>query len=162
MYGKSQGVMKVILDSDFLITLMDEKDKYNKDSLYVLHALQKVPHVEIIMDCVINEVISMLSRRYGGEGGEGDFHRALSLIEEKIPKARIIWIYPKVPELYDGVIKVMKKYRGKLNFHDAMIVIMMLNSNIEYIISLDKDFDAVDGIKRIDPAKIDQFVGGRR
>lgn len=162
MYGKSPGVMRVVLDSDFLITLVDEKDKYNKDSLYVLHALQKVPHVEIILDCVINEVISMLSRRYGGEGGEGDFHRALSLIEEKIPKAKIIWLYPKVPELYDSIIKVMKKYRGKLNFHDAMIVIMMLNSNIEYIISLDRDFDAVSGIKRIDPSRIDQFLDTRR
>jgi len=47
-------------------------------------------------------------------------------------------------------VSMMKKY-GQLLSRDAIIIANMLNSDIRGIISVDKDFDKVSEIKRINP-----------
>jgi predicted nucleic acid-binding protein len=162
MASPKGGVPRVLFDSDFLLTLLDDKDRWHEASLEAFRKLQAREHIQIVPDCVVNEVVSMIARKYGGTKNEADFHRILHRLEVKIPSAKILWTYPKVPELYEPILKVMAKYGGRLNFHDALLVIVMLKGSIEYIVSKDEDFDEVKGIKRIDPAQVETtFLGPR-
>ena len=50
-------------------------------------------------------------------------------------------------------VSMMKKYKQLLS-RDAIIIANMLNNNIKEIISVDKDFDKVSEINRINPEEL--------
>lgn len=46
-------------------------------------------------------------------------------------------------------MRLMEAYEGRLNFHDALIVLAAKEMNVPYIASFDKDFDEIEGLTRI-------------
>jgi predicted nucleic acid-binding protein len=73
----------------------------------------------------------------------------LQKIERAIPAESISWIYPEARRLYPDILAVIKEHEGKLNFHDALIVLAAKEMGISHIVSFDHDFDEVEGIDRI-------------
>jgi predicted nucleic acid-binding protein len=66
-----------------------------------------------------------------------------------------------VPEIFDVTLRdvdrarsLMKKKRA-LSPRDALHVAVMLNHRVQEILSVDTDFDAVTGIRRINPADLE-------
>ena len=57
-------------------------------------------------------------------------------------------IRPTLKNIYD-TMKISEKY--KLDFDDSLVISCMVNNKIKKLISLDKDFDKVDLIKREEP-----------
>lgn len=53
-----------ILDSSFLVALLDEKDKWNEKAKAISRELEEAHCIEVVLDCVINEVISVLAKRF--------------------------------------------------------------------------------------------------
>ena len=43
----------------------------------------------------------------------------------------------------------MDRHAGRLNFHDALIVLEAQHLEVPYIASFDRDFDAIVGLQRI-------------
>lgn len=66
-----------------------------------------------------------------------------------MPKGKIEWVYPKVPDLYNNILKLMVQSDGRLNFHDALMALIMREYGVEYFVSFDEDFDSINWIKRI-------------
>ena len=83
-------------------------------------------------------------------------------LEEMIPKSKIVWAYPRIVEFYDTVLDNIRQYEGRLNFHDALILTVMTSAELRYIISFDKDFDLVEGIKRVDHRTIKELRNDMR
>jgi predicted nucleic acid-binding protein len=94
-----------------------------------------------ISDIVVFEVVFTLERRYRHEKARIQ-QAVLPLIE--LPgimlsgKAR----YPTVFEIYVG---------RNISFADAYHAVVMQESDVEEVVSFDRDFDRVDGIRRIEP-----------
>lgn len=145
-----------ILDSNFLVALLDEKDKWNEKAKLISEELEEAQCIEVVLDCVVNEVISVLAKRFR-ERRDAEFREALGKLEKRIPKSKIVWAYPRVAEFYDAVLDLVKQYNGKLNFHDALILTVMTTAGLKYIVSFDEDFDFVEGIKRIDHESIKEL-----
>lgn len=99
-----------------------------------------------------------MARRIRERGGN-DFADKLKMIEEKIPKNKILWSYPRIVEYYDLIIDIIKKHQGRLNFHDAMIVTVIREAGLKYVVSFDKDFDDIEEIERIDSETIEKVLG---
>jgi predicted nucleic acid-binding protein len=140
---------KAILDSSFLIALMDEKDKWRKKALSIQNALKKKKVRLVYLDCAVNETISVVARRLEEKGRSQEFRSVLQKFEQAIPAESISWIYPEVRRLYPDILAAIKKHEGKLNFHDALMVLAAREMAIPHIVSFDQDFDEVDGIERI-------------
>ena len=139
----------VIYDANFLVALIAEFDKWHSEATH-LHALIKSGGWDIVyFDCVANEVISVLGRRYKERGRPHEFEEVLRKFEVLIPKKDLTWIYPDVERTYDKILDVMKRSLGKLNFHDALITLATEELGVKYIVSFDEDFDEVDGLIRI-------------
>ncbi len=60
-------------------------------------------------------------------------------------------VRPSLSEIYNS-LKISKKYN--LDFDDSLVVSSMMNHNLKTLISLDKDFDQVREIKRIEPRNL--------
>ncbi len=148
---------RVILDSNFLVALIDKKDKWHSRAKNISEKLDEIEHTEVILDLVVNETISVIAKRVE-ERGDEDFANILKEIEKKIPKNRIVWAYPRIIEHYDSIMDVVRKHGGKLNFHDVMIFTVIRVLGSKYIVSFDKDFDSLEDIKRIDSETVDDLL----
>jgi len=63
----------VIADTNFLLGLVDSKDKWHQKSIELYQSL-KVAHAKIIIfDCVANELISVVGKRFEESGHQKRF-----------------------------------------------------------------------------------------
>lgn len=142
-------MINAIVDSNFIIALVDEKDKWRKQAVSLQDALKSEKAKLIYLDCVMNETLSVVGKRLEEKGRSGDFKTVLEKIVEIMPEENITWIYPEVRRLYGEILKLLEVQRGRLNFHDALIILAAKEMKAVFIISFDEDFDQVEGIKRI-------------
>ena len=140
---------KAILDSSFLVALIDEKDKWRNTAVLIQKALKKKKARLVYLDCAVNEMISVIARRLEEKGRIQEFTLALQKMEQAIPAERITWMYPEVRRLDPEILVVIRELEGKLNFHDALMVLAAREMDIPHIVSFDQDFDEVEGIERI-------------
>ena len=54
---------EIILDTNFLLALVDDKDKWAERARMTLQALKKRGLRGIVFDCVANELISVIGKR---------------------------------------------------------------------------------------------------
>ena len=59
---------KAILDSSFLVALIDEKDKWRNTAVLIQKALKKKKARLLYLDCAVNETISVIARRLEEKG----------------------------------------------------------------------------------------------
>ena len=114
---------KAILDSSFLVALIDEKDKWRKTAVLIQKALKKKKARLVYLDCAVNETISVIARRLEEKGRSQEFTLALRKMAQAIPAERITWMYSEVRRLYPEILVLIKEHEGKLNFHDALMVL---------------------------------------
>ena len=143
------GIKKAVIDANVLLALIDEKDKWHYKASALVRVLKRGKWEVIYLDCVLNEVVSVLCRRLEERGESQSLLSLLERLEELVPEEQIEWLYPDVPELYGDIMKLIKEKEGNLNFHDALIVLFMKNQGLNNILSFDTDFDEVNGINRI-------------
>lgn len=140
---------KVIYDSNLLIALIDKSDKWRSHALKIQNSMIKNGNQVVFLDCVVNEVLSVLGKRFEEKGKSNEYKIALNQFKKIITEKNITWIYPEVKNYYADIIKMMEKYKGKLNFHDALIALYAKDKNIKYIASFDQDFDQIKWVFRI-------------
>ncbi len=107
-------MINAIIDSNFVIALVDEKDKWRKQALSLQNALEKEKAKLIYLDCIINETISVVGRRLEEKGRSDEFKTVLEKIEEIVPPENINWIYPEVRRLYREILNLVKVHKGRL------------------------------------------------
>ena len=156
MKTQRNSIHRIVYDSSFLVGLIDEKDKWHKHAVEISDFLAFFEHEGVVFDCVINEVVSVLARRLE-EKKRKNFLKVLEEIRSKITKDKIFWTCTETIDMYDTIFDTIEEYEGKLNFHDALIVLMMEKFEIYFIVSFDKDFDLIKGIKRIHHENINLF-----
>lgn len=146
---------EMIFDANFLVALVDERDAWHPKAGTLLNALRIKGAKAVYLDCVLNEVISVLGRRFEESGRTNEFDGVLRKLKKKVPERLITWIYPRVPELYKAILNLVGERKGKLNFHDALIALVSKEMEIEYIVSVDKDFDEIEWLKRVNGETIE-------
>jgi len=150
----------IIVDTNFLVGLLDEKDKWHQRSVELYQNLEAVQIEMIIFDCVANELISVIGKRFEESGREKKFKE---FVKKKliplISRDKIVSLYKWVDEWYDEIIKIVIDSSGKFNFHDALIQVGAKEMNLKYIISFDEDFDKATGLMRIKEKRdIEKFI----
>lgn len=142
---------KIILDANYIVAILDEKDISYKKAMDIRDRLLQIKPTLIFFDCVINEVVSVFVRRLLERKHIHLLPRHLERLNSLIPKEKITWVYPDMEDYYDAVIHLVEKSQGHLNFHDALITVVANELEISHIISFDKGFDKTK-LKRIKDA----------
>ena len=50
---------------------------------------------------------------------------------------------------YEDIVHIIRQHKGKINFHDALIILSAKELKISRIASFDKDFDTIKSLERI-------------
>lgn len=59
---------EMIFDASFLVALVDERDVWHSNAVTLMNALRIKETKAVYLDCVLNEVISVLGGRFEEKG----------------------------------------------------------------------------------------------
>jgi predicted nucleic acid-binding protein len=139
----------VVIDTSVLFALVDTTDKWHERAIGLLSALKTNYSSVIYFDCVLNETISAIARRAREQKRADQFPALLQRIEQLVPEELITWISKEVEHLYHEVASLVGRTNGRLNFHDALIVLACRDLDIPNIVSFDEDFDEITWVARV-------------
>lgn len=140
---------EIILDTSFLVGLIDEGDIWHKKACEIYDVLVNNKIIIYFLDCVVNETVAVISRRYSRIKREDLFTEIFDKFEELVKPEIINWTYDRIREFYPEIINLVKGFKGKFSFHDAFIALIARENKISYIASFDEDFDMVERLVRI-------------
>jgi predicted nucleic acid-binding protein len=127
---------KIFIDSSYIIGLFVQNDNWHENAKRIIDELDNKER--IICTSVLNESITLINKKLGVEASKKAYTEIFNnfiIIQENIP-------------LYNAAMKILIQYH-KLSLTDSIIIEIMKKHKITEIVSFDKDFDKIKGIKRI-------------
>lgn len=135
------------LDSNFLIALTDASDLHHARASKLLQRITAAESELFLSDIAINETLSILARRHESKKSKTSFQNVVDHFKNAIAKFPILSLYELVPQNYARLMALMAKYDAKLSFHDCLIVLFLRQVPEVRLVSFDKDFAAIRGLK---------------
>ena len=142
----------VAIDTNVLVGLLDERDKWHDTAVGIRDALDRVGAELVYFDCVLNEAISVLARRTHEQRRPEQFDLLLDQLARLIPVRDITWVSGEIQRLYNEVVGLVRSSAGELNFHDALMALICRGRGISVLVSFDQDFDQIDWLTRVGSA----------
>lgn len=140
---------KVIVDSNIMVGFFDGKDIHHKASEEIFGELERLKVEVCYLDCVVNEVFSVICRRYIERNRAEELPGVLKRLMDKFPAEALVWSYREAEKLYQEILVLMTLHKGRINFHDSLIALIAREYGLNYIVSFDPDFDEIGWIKRV-------------
>lgn len=140
---------RALVDTSFIVGLVDPRDVWHARARALYQALEQKQAELAYPDCVVSEAVNVLARRSEERGRSQEFLRLLELLGRQIPPSTITWTYPHVRQWYERILEGVRESQGRLNFHDALLVLAAREMGVTAIVSFDQDFDQVGGIVRL-------------
>lgn len=144
---------RIIVDTSFLVGLMDDKDRRRAQILRIPEVLEQAKWEIVLFDCVFNEVISVLAKRLEEKRRSSELPALMDKVERFAKEQGIQWLYPDLPDKIWDVFDSVGHYKGSLSFHDALIALAAKETSLQYIVSFDRDFDEVKWLIRVEDEK---------
>lgn len=120
---------KYFFDSSFIIALALDNDSNKSKALELTDLLSEECYIG---DNVIEEVVNVVNLK-------GDANKAKTLYNFMMDNFKIINEH-EIPNYNTKTIKVFKKFNGKLSYTDSSMVVTVLEYNIDYLVTFDKQF----------------------
>lgn len=136
---------KIVVDTNILVALLDVKDVHHSKALKLIKKLEDEERDLLLIDCILKEVYTVLARRCLERGYK--FSEAASKVKKDLEGFEIIKAYLFVNKIHDDILELMVKTDGRLNYHDALISIVMKEKEIREIATFDRDFKEVKWLK---------------
>ena len=129
----------ILVDTSFLVALLNAGDAHHQRAVEIQREFEEKEVKLVIPDVVVNECLAVLQRRLS-EKGLGDFDRVGRSIIALWEREKIFF-YTYVLSNWGEVIDLIFSSKGKLNFHDALLIVGAKKRGIRRIVSFDVDFD---------------------
>lgn len=137
-----------LLDTSFVVASLDARDTLHTSAMALDTLLRDEGVSYVLVDLVVLETAGVLARRAEERRDATTAQAALSTLRHwsESPDA-VAHIGPDLPELMSRAWPRAATHGG-LNLADAILVEVALREGIEEIVSFDRDFDGVAGIRR--------------
>ena len=120
---------KYFFDSSFIIALALDNDSNKSKALELTDLLSEECYIG---DNVIEEVVNVVNLK-------GDANKAETLYNFMMDNFKIINEH-EIPNYNTKTIKVFKKFNGKLSYTDSSMIVTVLEYNIDFLVTFDKEF----------------------
>lgn len=140
---------QVIVDTSMVVARLDERDSLRQPAVKLWTALEQGGWEIIFFDCVANETISVLCRRFTERQRLDEWPDAFARFREFCRLHPPSWSSPHVTGFFSAILELIGRHQGRLNFHDALLALEAQILNIPYIASFDPDFDQISWLMRM-------------
>jgi len=140
---------QVVLDANVLVGLADDNDSRAADARDLVRRLRARGVEPVLVDFLVGEALSALCRRFAErakQGLEPDLVFARYLRAEQ--NGQIRRLAAEGYARFDRVLAVVRETAGRLNVHDAMIVVLQRDSRISAVATFDEALAATPGFAR--------------
>ena len=120
---------KYFFDSSFIIALALDNDSNKSKALELTDLLSEECYIG---DNVIEEVVNVVNLK-------GDANKAETLYNFMMDNFKIINEH-EIPNYNTKTIKKFKKFNGKLSYTDSSMIVTVLEYNIDFLVTFDKQF----------------------
>lgn len=120
---------KYFFDSSFIIALALDNDSNKSKALELTDLLSEECYIG---DNVIEEVVNVVNLK-------GDANKAETLYNFMMDNFKIINEH-EIPNYNTKTIKVFKKFNGKLSYTDSSMIVSVIEYNIDFLVTFDKQF----------------------
>lgn len=139
--------VKVLVDTSFLVAQLDERDLHHQTAKALHELFRRRDVAYIYLDCVVNEAVTVLARR--ALERKVDPRPIIRRLRREIPTEMLDWTGPELPRLWERALDTLEEYKGRLSFHDCLLVLVSKEGGIEWVASFDQRLDQVSGLKRV-------------
>jgi predicted nucleic acid-binding protein len=139
--------VRILVDSSFLVAQLDEQDVHHQRAKALHKLFRERNAAYIYLDCVVNEAVTVLARR--ALERKVDPRPVIQRLRTEIPASLLDWTSPELPRLWERTLDAMEEHKGRLSFHDCLLVLVAREGAIEWVASFDRSFDHVRGLKRV-------------
>ena len=133
-----------LLDTNVLFASASARDDYHNRAQEIVRGIDHgdLPDV-IVTNYVVAETLNLTGEKLGPDAANQMLDRLIEGAHFEIDHA------PKTN--FNAAQALFRRY-GEISFVDSTIAAYMEREGIEYLYSLDDDFDALDGVTRLDTA----------
>lgn len=137
----------VVLDTNIIVALLDAGDAHHNRSVGILEKIRDSGKDILLMDCVLNETYTVLARR--SLERRQSFKAVAGRVRKMEEEADIFNAYRYLRRQHGAVVDLMVESGGKLNYHDALIAVIMRSERLRELATFDRDFSTVEWIRII-------------
>lgn len=127
----------ILVDSNYLISLINNKDKNHKRAKQLASKVDK--EEKIIPLLMVSEAVTSIGSRKKGKIAKLLYDTIIDNFEIHYP----------TPNEIETAMECVLKYDGTLALADCLAITIMKKREITEIISFDDDFDKIKGIIRV-------------
>jgi len=133
-----------LIDTNVLFASASARDDYHNRAREIVRGIDHgdLPDV-IVTNYVVAETLNLTGEKLGPDAANQMLDRLIEGAHFEIDHA------PKTD--FNAAQALFRRY-GEISFVDSTIAAYMEREGIEYLYSLDDDFDALDGVTRLDTA----------
>jgi predicted nucleic acid-binding protein len=149
----------VVLDANVVVAYLDANDSLHHRAGQLLGSLEAEGLSPVLLDICVGEAISVLCRRArerrGSPGTPGpaklapDLHAAIERVRQWTVDGDIVWVGAHAEQRAAEILDVVEATRGRLNYNDALLVVLQRASIIGDVASFDDGFDVVPSFRRL-------------
>ncbi|MBQ2651946.1 MAG: type II toxin-antitoxin system VapC family toxin [Methanobrevibacter sp.] len=120
---------KYFFDSSFIIALALDNDSNKSKALQLTDLLSEEGYIS---NNVIEEVVNVVNLK-------GDAKKAETMYYFMRDNFKVINEH-EIPHYNTKTINLFKKFKGKLSFTDSSMIVTVLEYDIDYLVTFDKEF----------------------
>lgn len=145
----SSTMAECVLDANVLVAWIDSADSLHARAHNLLKQIEEDGIEPVLLDVLVAEAVSVLCRRFRERRQRGDLAAMLAEFRRRIDPSTIQWVGAEAERLYEGILDQVASTEGRLNFNDALIVVLQREGRIGQVATFDAGFDAVPGFVRV-------------
>lgn len=141
--------MQYLLDSNFLVALIDEADVHHGRAARLLEKITAEDAEFFVSDLLINEVLSVFAKRCEQKKKEREFPSLVRKFQAALRGYPVLCLYELVAKQLGSLIELMVHHRARFNFHDALLLTFLKELPEMRLVTFDQDFGSIGSLKVI-------------
>jgi predicted nucleic acid-binding protein len=143
---------EVVLDANVLVGIADDQDTRAADARALVRSIRARGAEPVLLDVLVGEALSVLCRRFAERAAPGlspDLVFARYLLAER--SGTIRRLAAEAYARFERVLELVRETEGRLNVHDAMIVVLQRDGFIGAVATYDEALATAPGFVRAMP-----------
>ena len=141
---------EVVLDANVIVALLDAADALAGQAKTLGEQLRTEGAELVLLDVVVSEAVSVLCRRARERRKDPpELQVALATVRRWAEEGSIRWVAAEAERLVGAILDVVEGTAGRLNFNDALLVVLQREGVIGDVASFDGGFDTVPDFRRV-------------
>ncbi len=139
--------MQYLLDSNFLVALIDGADVHHGRAVQLLEKINSEDSEFFVSDLLTHEVASVFAKRGEQKKKEREFPALVHKFQTALRGYPVLCLYELVSKHLGDILELMVRHRARFNFHDALLITFLEQLPEVRLVSFDQDFEAIESLR---------------